>query len=412
MNHRMFRPAFACAALLAACAQAPVETTGAPEDIALAEPVSALGLVIERAERMLDRGESAADARAMLVELLADPELTADERASATLALSRANEALGDHEAAIVVLEKEMARHSDDPSWSSKEFRERLRELVTGSPERQGIEPRKKIEAPPFARFLARYFPPSDDGAVTTTRFVIGGDGETSSEIGTFDVGAGIRAQREQDCPLCTDDIDVHSHRSGSDWLMIPMAEANFGDAMLVFYFDLGKNRIPARYERHLPMKVAEIERHLEAGKSFVMGAEREGAPPVVLIAAPRTALLEDVERHLAQLDRLPTEAAFVEVEQRLRSGEIQGVMRDEYFAAVRACYQTYLEHDPKASGAIAVRFEISARGQVQDVVVEKTAGGLDDTFLGCAHDKLVEVRFPATNNSVKVSYPIVFEPD
>jgi hypothetical protein len=194
---------------------------------------------------------------------------------------------------------------------------------------------------------------------------------------------------------------------------MIPVAEARFDEALLVFYFDLGMNRIPARYERHLPMKVADIEKELSENRSFVMGMEREGAPPVVLIAAPRTALLEDVEKHLAQLDELPTAPVFVDVERRLRPGEIQGVVRDDYFATARGCYETVLEDDKEANGRIKIRFQIAEDGVPKDISVDTTEGNLQsEAFVACMHDGLAKVRFPASGNQVTVSYPIVFSPD
>lgn len=399
---------------LAACANPPAggETGLDPADgAAAAEPLSEVALSIEQAERMLDRGEGAADAKAKLLAVLGEPQITADEKSAATLALSRAHEALGEMEHAIVVLEREMASHGEDPSWSSKEYRERLRELVTGSAERQGIEPRKQVTAVPFARFLTKYFPANDDGRVDTQLFLVGGE---SNELGTFDISSGIRAEREAACPLCNDETNVHTSRSQSDWLMIPVAESSFDDALLVFYFDLGKNRIPARYERHLPMKIADIERELESDKSFVIAKERAGAPPVVLIAAPRTALLEDVEKHLAELDRLPTELERVDVELRLRPSEIQGVVRDDYFSLARACYEQVLEEDKQAAGKVVVRFSIKPDGGVAELEVDAVEGNLDRApFKTCMSNAMYdEVHFPPSGHTVTVSYPIAFSPD
>lgn len=415
---RPFAPSLLFA--LVACANAPApgdDIDGDPLTTAIAttaEPLSQAALTIEQAERMLDRGEAAAEAKTMLLAVLAEPQITADEKSAATLALSRAHEALGEVELAIQVIEREMATHAEDPSWSSKEYREHLLELLTGSPERQGIEPRKKVAAVPFARFLTKYFPANDDGRVDTRIFMIGGDDEVSGELGTFDVSSGIRAEREAACPLCTDRTNVHTSRSQSDWLMIPVAESSFGEALLVVYFDLGKNRIPARYERHLPMTVASIEHELEDGKSFILAKERVGAPPVVLIAAPRTAMLEDVERHLAELDRLPTELERVDVGLRLRPSEIQGVVRDSYFSVARACYDQLLEEDKQAAGKVNLRFSIQPEGKVAEIEIDAVEGNLDRApFKTCMADAMNdEVRFPASGQSVNVTYPITFSPD
>lgn len=417
MKHNIVRPLTLSCLLAAACAQPVDAELGAPDEAATAaaaEPaISRAALTIESAERILDRGEDAKEARRLLSELLADPEISTDERGAATLAMSRAHELLGNSERAIAVLEEEMARHHEDPSWSNKAYRKRLRELLTGFPEAQGIEPRKKVDAAPFARYLGKYFPATQDGAVTTKWFVIGGDKEASDALGTFDVAAGIRAAREEACPLCVNETDVHTHRSRSDWLMIPIAEAQFDEAMLVFYFDLGKNRIPPRYERHLPMPVAEIEALLEDGKSFVVGAERKGAPPTLLIAAPRTALLEDVEKHLAQMDHLPEEPELVDVNMRLRPGEIQGVIRDDYFASARACYEARLAQDERANGRVVLRFVIQPEGGITDIEVDATEGNLaSEAFVGCMTTSLQKVRYPESGDEVTVSYPIVFTPE
>ncbi len=384
------------------------------EEVQATPPLSDADIIIERVERTIDRGEDAADSIPMLVALLRDPATTPAEHGAATLALSRAYAAVGDAERAIATLEKELARDSHGPNWSPREVRARLRELLTGSREAQGIEPRKNVEAPPFARLLGKYFPAPDDGRVNTNYFIVGGDGAASDAIGTFDVAAGLRAQQEADCPLCTEGISVRTSRSRSDWLMVPADEAKFGDAMLVFYFDLGKNRIPARYERHLPMKVADIERELENDKSFALAAEREGAPPVILIAAPRTALLEDVEKHLSQLDTLPRTPEYVDVSLRLRPSEIKGVIRSAYFASARACYEALLENDDGARGRIELGFKIQGDGVATDVSIDSSDGSLKaEPFVSCLRTVIEKVRFPASGSAiVTVRYPIVFAPE
>ncbi len=433
---RTFLPALLLAAV--ACddgAELPL-SAAAPngDNPAVTEAVSSLALDVERAERMLDRGESAEEARTLLLRVLEDPATTEDERTTAVLVLSRAHEALGQVEPAIAVLEAEMARHVENPSWGNKGYRERLRELLTGSPTADGLEPHKKPDAVRFARFLSRYFPAADDGAVAVKMFVVGNGGRSGAELGTFDVGAGIRATLEDDCPLCTERQNIHTSRSQSDWTMIPVSESSFADALVVVYFDLGNNRIPARYEAHLPMKVAAIEELLEAGKSFVVATERAGAPPVVLLAAPRTALLEDVEKHLATLERLPTGLEVVDVPPDARSdlglsltatwlevvdvpldlrpSEIQAVIRGQYFAGARACYESVLAGKPRAVGKVTLGFEIQPDGRVASFEVKVNKGDLTEaTFEQCLADAMAEVRFPATPAAVTVTYPIVFSP-
>jgi hypothetical protein len=384
----------------------------APTEEPAAEIVSESALTVERAERSLDRGEDPGPIIGELTDLLAGPELTSSERSAATLALSRAHEVAGNAEKAIAVLEREMAKHADDPSWASKSVRHRLRELLTGDTKPQGVQPTEKPEATPFARLLTRYFPVNDDGQVRIERYMVGGDEKTTREIGAFDIGAGIRANREEACPLCTDSLSVSASRSRSDWLMIPAAERRFTDTLVVFYFDLGINRIPARYEHHLPMAVADIEKELEAGKSFVKAMEREGAPPVILIAAPRTAMLEEVESHLAEMDELPVATAYVDVDRSLRPSEIQGVMRANYFEHARSCYDDVLKEDPKAQGRVALRFAIQPDGVPTLNEVDVMEGTLDRApFLDCLGAALEKLRFPAGGGEITVSYPIMLTP-
>ena len=123
---------------------------------------------------------------------------------------------MGDDESAIVVIEKQMASHAEDPSWSNKEYRERLRELITGSAKRQGLEPRKQVEATPFARFLTKYFPANDDGRVITNWFVIGGDGEAHALEQRVEVGIPSRHRvepRDESQVLATREVRVDEGR-------------------------------------------------------------------------------------------------------------------------------------------------------------------------------------------------------
>jgi hypothetical protein len=396
---------------LAACVEG--ESNVAPSGAAPAEePVSQVALEIEQAERMLDRGEDAAVAKAALLAALADPELGLEERAGARLALSRAHQALGETEDAIVVVENELAAHGDDPNWSrTREYKDRLRELLTGVREQKDLDPYKKSEAVPFAHALAKYFPAAASGKVEVRLFSFGGDADVSSKLGTFEVGAALRAELEESCPLCDHNVDVHTHSSRSDWLMIPSAEGRFDDALVVFYFDLGKNRIPARYERHLPMKIAEIERELAAGKSFVVGAERDGAPPVLLLAAPRTAMLADLEAQVVKLDRVPSEPVTFGITDHLRPQEIQGVIRAAYFPQARDCYKGLLARDADAQGKIKLHFVIDLDGSISRFEL-KPEGTLDDeAFLGCMNEAAATLAFPASSDDTTVDYPIVLTP-
>jgi hypothetical protein len=398
---------FALVALLAACtAEEPITTFEAPA----AADASDAAVRIEQAERVLERGGDAAQARALLEAALAETDITTDERSAAVLALSRALEALGDEERAVAVIEAELAAHAGDRGWSDRPFRQRLRKLFDvqdpGSPE--GDEP---VAA--FASALLPYFEPDGTGKITVQMFRIGGDGTLSDRHGTFNVGGAVRAKQEKDCPLCEHDVDVSTHVADGDWTLVPAQEKSFDRALVVFYFDLGKNRIPARYEHHLPMKVADIERELEAGKAFVVARERRGAPPVILLAAPRTALLADVEQRIVGKDDLPLEPLYVPVKLNLRPEEIQSVVRKHWFDDVRSCYETLQQSNPRASGKFHAVFEIDLAGKIGSLAVETDDAPLrDEAFLECLETGLASVTFPASSEVTKVRYPVVVTPD
>jgi hypothetical protein len=378
-----------------------------------AAEVSDAALRIEQAERLLDRGADAAEARAVLEAAIAAPDITAEEKSRAILALSRAHEALGDREKAIAVLEAELAAHDFNDGWPDEAYEKRLLKLLTGSETTQGVPLDREETAAPFAHVVASYFPPNAEGKVLAKFLMTGADEETSDELGTFNIGGALRQQQRERCPLCTDDVNVSVHVGRSDWLLIPRKAQALNDAMTVFYFDLGKNRIPARYEKHLPMKVADIERELEAGKSFVLAKERAGSPPSLLLAAPRSALLGDVEAKLATLDTLPTTPVYVDVSARLRPEEIRGVVRKHWRPELKRCYEDLLKRTPSAGGQIRVKLAISPEGHVENPSVESEDASLRDaTFSTCVTDSAAKLPFPATGERTTVTYPFKVSPD
>jgi hypothetical protein len=398
-------------ALGACAAEGPVDESRSEPAV---EQSSAVGLAIEQAERMLDRGGDAAQAVPALQAALGDPAITPAEHRTAVLALSRAHEAAGEQEQAVAVIEKELAAHADDRAWEDEPFKRRLRLLLTGSESTRGIVPERPERVARFAHVVASYFPPDADGAVKATFYVSGGRRDVSDELGTFNIRGALKKQKEEQCPLCDNRVNVSEWTRQSDWLVIPEMQSQFDSAFLVFYFDLGRNRIPARYERHLPMKVADIEAELKQGKSFVLAKERPGAPPVLLLAAPRTAMLEDVERELAMLGELPTELKYFEVRSGLRPLEIQAAVRAHWFPAVRECYEELLERDAQAVGKLVLRFRIlGSDGTVDQLQVNVESAGLrEDTFVECVEQSAQGMSFPATGTgNTTVSYPVHFSP-
>jgi hypothetical protein len=397
--------------LVAACAQEP--PPGGEFDALAARPASSLAVQIERAERTLDRGTDARQARASLEAALQDPGIAPEERRQALLALSRALEAVGDREQAIAVVEQEIAARGNDRAWESRPFDARLRKLLTGSESSPGPALNRAEGVAPFAHVVARYFPAAADGSIKASMYLAGGESRVSDELGTFNIRGAVRADKEKACPLCEVQVNVSKSVRQSDWLVIPQSQDKLDSALAVFYFDLGRNRIPARYERHLPMKVADIEAELERGKSFVVAKERPGAPPALLLAAPRTAMLDDVERHLASLDHLPIAVEMVDVSPALRPVEIQAVVRGTWFGEARRCYDALLARDAEAEGKLVLRFHIAAEGAMHDLELETESTALrDPELLACVRHSLEATRFPASGKETTVAYPVVMTPD
>jgi tetratricopeptide (TPR) repeat protein len=361
---------------------------------------------------MLDRGEDATKAKQLLDEALAGQDLTPEERRQALLALSRAHEALGNQEQAIALLENEIAANADRRDWSGEAFNKRLRKLLGHEEVKPTMSHRRDEPVAAFAHVLAPYFPTSADGKVDAEMFMIGAESQHSDELGTYNIGGALREQQEKECPLCETKVNVHTHIGRSNWLMIPAQQQKFGGALTVFYFNLNEDRVPSRYEHHMPMKVDEIVRELEAGKSFVVAKERPGAPPSLLIAAPRRAMLAEVEDKLATLTELPTEPLYVDVPVELRREEIQGTIRAQWFPHARACYEAALKRGT-IEGAVSMNFAISAEGVPSKSEAKVTKGNLDEQpFLDCMLDALDTVRFPAGGKTVTIHYPVVFTKD
>jgi hypothetical protein len=412
----------AIAATLVACA-----SPGEPSAVEIDEPAAqaaaapaspGVALRIEQAERDLDVGRDVAGARASLEAALADPAITPEQRDQARLALSRALEAEGDHEGATRAVEALLAEHGDGQRWPMEEAAEaRLRKLVTGSDaEPRRSRPEDARQASAFARALAKYFPyfpvEKDQRSLDVRIFAFGGNVEASERFLTFDVARAVREQRREACPLCDENLRImtSSSRSGS-WVGIPKSRAKLGSALAIYYFDLGDGRIPARYDAELPMPSAEVVARLERGEGLVAARERPGAPPAILIAAPREAQLADVEDVLSQMKALPTEPVAVPLKPNLRPQEIQAVVRAS-FGSFRACYEGLLKRSPEATGKIPLHFSIGADGRVEGVSTEGTSPTLHDaTFEGCMIAATSALRFSATRESTKVTYPIVFTP-
>src|SRR5207249_4621936 len=127
---------------------------------------------------------------------------------------------------------------------------------------------------------------------------------------------------------------------------------------------DLGPNRIPARYDALLPIPSAEIVARLERGEGLISIRERPGAPPAILLAAPRESQLDAVEETFAAMTSLPTATTPVALSSALRPEEIRGVVRSAR-KTYKACYEALLAREPEAKGELVLRFGVEADGAV-----------------------------------------------
>ena len=405
------------AALVAGCATAAdAPATDLPEPTA-APRAQGLALRLEQAERSLDVGRDVAGTRASLEEMLRDPAITPDQRDQARLALSRAIEAGGDREGAVAPIEALLADHPEGPSSPAEEAAEqRLRKLLTGADKEPQAAPEEERPASPFAHALAKYFPTTnvDKLQLEARVFAFGGSGERSERLGTFAIGRAVREERKQACSLCDDRLSIRMQTSReSSWVGIPKSRARLGNALAVFYFDLGSGRIPARYDAELPLPSAEIAARLERGDGLIAVRERPGAPPAIVIAAPREGQLGEVEEALAAMKTVPTEPVSVQLKPALKPQEIQSVVRAS-FGSYRACYEAVLKKDPTAAGTAKLHFAIRGDGTVEGLTVETTEGALHDpTFEACTTAATRVLVFPATRapGSTTVTYPIAFSP-
>lgn len=398
--------------------QGPFDVGSIPLSAMPGHKLAPVGVRIEQAERNLDVGRDVAGARAALEAVIADPAATPDQRDQARLSLSRALEAEGDREGAIATVERLLAEHAEDVRFPLAEQAEaRLRKLLTGAegaPRHARPEDARRASA--FSRVLAHHFPaPRDPKQALEVRFVaFGGTSEASDRLGTFDVGRALREMKREACALCDDKLSIRLSSSRlSSWVGIPAHRARLANALVVYYFDLGEGRIPARYDAELPLPSAEIAARLARGEGLVAARERPGAPPAILIAAPRDAQLADVEEALSAMNSLPAEPVSVPLKSALKPEEIQPVVRAA-FQSFRACYEDVLKHSPTASGRITLKFGIRGDGTVEGVGTEMGEGTLNDPkFERCMTDTTRVLAFPATGRreATTVRYPIVFTP-
>jgi TonB family protein len=390
---------------------------GLPPETAPAETeqsAPAAGLRIEQAERQLDVGRDAAGAKAALQAIVADPAVTAEERDQATLALARAEEALGNAKAAVTALEDLLSAHEGDHDFALARVAEtQLRKLLTGV-ENAPRPPQFEDEpVPPVAEALAKFFRPVEDDERTYRPSMVmfnARRGGVSERLGTFNVGGALRKMRVESGPLGDDDVNIsHDTSRFGTWTSIAGSRKRIESSLVVVYFDLAAGRVPAHYDWLLPMPSAEVVSRLERGKGVIAAKKRAGAPPVILLAAPRPAQVAEVETYFTSLTDLPA-ALEIDVDPKLTAEEIQQVVRGGR-SKQKGCYETTLGQQPGASGRAVVHFVIRADGTTTDVSVKSEGTVSAAAFDRCLGEAFAGLSFPAAAKQTEVTYPLEFSP-
>lgn len=401
----------------------PEEETSAPvaelddsEQASADDPVSKATQTkvrLERAQRALDRGEAKA-AEEELERMLESDEMEGEERDEALLALSRACEMNGDDEGAIDAVERILIANAANERFETQEVAERrLRLLLTGAEDTSNIRLPASGDLPPITWELADFFEQGTDGRVLVDLYTFGRPSRERG--GIFEIAEAKRFKLDQDLSR---QIKVgQSISSAGSWLSLPKAMGvqqedmpQADRSMLIFYYDLGDNRVPSRYDDYLPMPSEEIASILEKGQGVVAARKREHGKPVIVIAAPREAQLEAVEEAFSRMTEMPFTPVTVPLTPKLMPGEIQGVVRAS-FGAMRKCYETALKTDKTMEGKIALSFEIDRDGYVSSGTIGEGTTLREPTFVQCMLSKLRDLKFPASGEKTQVTYPIVMSP-
>lgn len=387
-----------------------VETAGAPADVAVVANETPMRL--ERVRRALDRGE-VKDAEVEL-ERLAEITPAGDEKDEILLELSRAYEMNGDTEGAIEVVESLLVANATRARYDARESAEkRLRFLLTGEDEEKALPVPASDKLVPITAALAEHFQPDADGRVLVQVFAFGH--RRGNHDGIFEIAEAKRHILEQDL---TSNVKVsQSISSSGSWIALPssLGEDNptmpqADRSMLIFFYDLGDNRVPSRYDTYLPMPSDDIAAILEGGDGVVMARERPNGKPVIVIAAPRPAQIETVEKAFAQMSEIPLSPVIVPLEQKLTSGEIQAVVRSGRKAMAK-CYEDARKRDASLTGKMLLEFAIDGDGRVVSSALGKGSTLVESGLTACVLGGVDELRFPASGKKATVTYPIEMTP-
>lgn len=351
-----------------------------------------------------------------LLDAMASERIAAGDVVEAKLLAAKIDIALGAKESAVGVLEDVLVStglHSENNKLA-EEARAALREALTTVQQRRSVVPGSKDgEYAPIAVALAQAFPVKGN-AMTVKLITFGGRSvqREKDSNATFEVGAAARAKASAECPLCTPlGISTHASRHG-DWTGMFEERSAIEDALVVYYYDLGSNKVPARYDSALPLPTNEIDAELEKGNGLIAVKQRSGQPPIVLLAAPRNVQLRAVEAKFAEMTALPETPVSVKVSDALTSDEIQSVIRSG-FKGFKDCYEALLQRTPQAAGTFEFEFTV-AKGMVKSPrVTSKDASLREEGFLGCVTQELRALEFPKTrkDEATTVRYPITVRP-
>jgi tetratricopeptide (TPR) repeat protein len=319
------------------------------------------------------------------------------------LVLGKLHASIGQKEKAADYLERALEVGSRDADEEAHEAFGKLLGRVTDTPRPTTID----NQVAKSARNLAKYFPGDKGGRVAIR---IRSFGMSDDQNATFDIAKAANIVRREQCPICEPYKYSTSFSRQGLWTGIPSEKASLNNSLIVLFYDLERNHLPERYAYLLPTTAAKIDEELQKGNGYMSVREREGAPPIVLIAAPREGQLPDVEKAFANADHLPLEPQVVRLSAGLRSSEVQGAMR-QTFPAVEACYKSLLQAKPEASGSLLLDFAVKGDGTPSNLKVETKGTLKDETFASCTEKALASLRFAKTSGTTTVRYPITLTP-
>lgn len=161
----------------------------------------------------------------------------------------------------------------------------------------------------------------------------------------------------------------------------------------------------PRSSARDVPAARAVLAR--PSGAGALPSADLPKTQPTELDAPPRDGHCPQ-SRHGGSADGLQTRATSTPATaDALDATTIRSVVRS-HSDGFMGCYQLGLGRDPNLQGRVTTRFDIDARGTIQDVTIAES-DLFDCTVIDCIRDHFVTIRFPPPGNVVTVLYPIVF---